>query len=73
MKRAEVWWVHFEPAVGGEVRKERPAVIVSNDASNGWSRRGIMNFQEKRGVPVARGTQLLVAIAKKESFLANRK
>jgi mRNA interferase MazF len=34
MKRGEVWWVNFEPAVGGEVRKERPAVIVSNDASN---------------------------------------
>ncbi len=34
MKRGEVWWIHFEPAVGGEVRKERPAVIVSNDASN---------------------------------------
>ena len=34
MKRGEVWWVRFGPAVGGEVRKERPAVIVSNDASN---------------------------------------
>ena len=34
MKRAEVWWVNFEPAVGGEVRNERPAVIVSNDAAN---------------------------------------
>ena len=34
MKRGEVWWVNFEPAVGGEVRKERPAVIVSNDAAN---------------------------------------
>jgi mRNA interferase MazF len=34
MKRGDVWWVHCEPAVGGEVRKERPAVIVSNDASN---------------------------------------
>jgi mRNA interferase MazF len=34
MKRGDVWWVNFEPAVGGEVRKERPAVIVSNDASN---------------------------------------
>src|SRR5712664_2436818 len=34
MKRGEVWWVNFEPAVGDEVRKERPAVIVSNDASN---------------------------------------
>ena len=34
MKRANVWWVNFEPAVGGEVRKERPAVIVSNNAAN---------------------------------------
>ena len=34
MKRGDVWWVNFEPTVGGEVRKERPAVIVSNDASN---------------------------------------
>jgi len=34
MKRGDVWWVNFGPAVGGEVRKERPAVIVSNDAAN---------------------------------------
>jgi mRNA interferase MazF len=34
MKRGDVWWVSFEPAVGGEVRKKRPAVIVSNDAAN---------------------------------------
>jgi len=34
MKRGEVWWIGFEPALGGEVRKDRPAVILSNDASN---------------------------------------
>ena len=34
MKRANVWRVKFEPAMGGEVRKQRPAVIVSNDAAN---------------------------------------
>ena len=34
MKRGEVYWVNFEPARGGEIRKERPAVIVSNDTSN---------------------------------------
>lgn len=34
MRRGEVWWVDFEPALGGEIRKKRPAVIVSNDASN---------------------------------------
>ncbi|MBF0526548.1 MAG: type II toxin-antitoxin system PemK/MazF family toxin [Deltaproteobacteria bacterium] len=34
MKRGEIWWVVFDPAVGGEIRKTRPAVIVSNDAAN---------------------------------------
>ena len=32
--RGEVWWVEFDPAVGSEIRKTRPAVIVSNDAAN---------------------------------------
>ncbi|MEO7559573.1 MAG: type II toxin-antitoxin system PemK/MazF family toxin [Nitrosospira sp.] len=34
MKRGEVWWVEFDPAVGSEVSKTRPAVIVSNNAAN---------------------------------------
>jgi mRNA interferase MazF len=33
-RRGEVWWVAFDPAVGGEIRKTRPAVVVSNDISN---------------------------------------
>jgi mRNA interferase MazF len=34
MLRGEVWWVDFDPSVGGEIRKTRPAVIVSNNAAN---------------------------------------
>ena len=34
MKRGEVWWVSFDPSLSGEIRKTRPAVIVSNNASN---------------------------------------
>ena len=34
MRRGEVWWVNFNPSIGGEIRKKRPAVIISNDASN---------------------------------------
>ena len=34
MKRGEVWWVQFDPSIGSEVQKTRPAVIVSNDAAN---------------------------------------
>ena len=39
MRRGEVWWVDFGPAVGGEVKKQRPAVIISNDAANRYLNR----------------------------------
>jgi mRNA interferase MazF len=29
-----VWWVCFDPSIGGEITKTRPAVIVSNDSAN---------------------------------------
>lgn len=34
VRRGEIWWVDFDPARGGEVRKTRPAVILSNDLAN---------------------------------------
>jgi mRNA interferase MazF len=34
MKRGEVWWVEFDPSLGSEIRKTRPAIIISNDAAN---------------------------------------
>ncbi len=33
-RRGEVWLIAFDPSVGGEVQKTRPAVIVSNDAAD---------------------------------------
>ena len=33
-EQGEIWWVNFDPSIGGEIQKRRPAVIVSNDASN---------------------------------------
>jgi len=37
--RGEVWWINFEPSIGGEIRKQRPAIIVSNDAANNYLNR----------------------------------
>ncbi|WP_461257269.1 type II toxin-antitoxin system PemK/MazF family toxin [Treponema sp. R80B11-R83G3] len=34
MTRGSVWWVEFDPAVGTEIHKTRPAVIVSNNTAN---------------------------------------
>ena len=34
MRKGEVWWVDFDPSIGGEIQKMRPAVIVSNDVAN---------------------------------------
>ena len=33
-QRGEVWWIAFDPSIGGEIRKTRPGVIVSNNAAN---------------------------------------
>jgi|ERR1022692_3915722 mRNA interferase MazF len=33
-RRGEVWWVAFDPSVGGEIRKTRPALVLSNNAAN---------------------------------------
>lgn len=34
MQRGEVWWIEFDPAVGSEIRKTRPGIIVSNNSAN---------------------------------------
>jgi len=31
-KRGEVWLVNFDPTVGAEIKKRRPAVVLSSDA-----------------------------------------
>jgi len=39
MFRGEVWWVNFDPSIGGEIKKKRPALIISNNSSNKYLNR----------------------------------
>ena len=42
MTRGSVWWVEFDPSVGSEINKTRPAVIVSNDIANQYLARVVV-------------------------------
>jgi len=33
-RRGDVWLVSFDPSIGGEVQKTRPAIVMSNDTAN---------------------------------------
>ena len=33
-RRGEVWWIAFDPSIGGEAQKTRPAIVISNNAAN---------------------------------------
>ncbi len=55
MRRGDIWLADFEPSVGSEASKIRPAIIVSNDGSNARAARlarGIVTL-----VPLTTATQ----------------
>jgi mRNA interferase MazF len=39
IERGEVYWVNFEPSLGGEIKKTRPAIVLSNNAANAFLNR----------------------------------
>lgn len=39
IKRGAVFWVAFDPSIGGEIKKTRPAVIISNNSANKYLNR----------------------------------
>lgn len=46
MRRGEVWLINLDPTVGAEIRKTRPAVIVSQDAIGALPLRVIVPLTE---------------------------
>ena len=41
-RRGDVYWVNLDPVVGTEIRKTRPAVIVSNNSCNRYGKRVVV-------------------------------
>ncbi|HFE66051.1 MAG TPA: type II toxin-antitoxin system PemK/MazF family toxin [Chloroflexi bacterium] len=73
MKRGEVWWVNFEPSVGGEIRKQRPAVIVSNDSANKYLNRvQVVPLTTAKTDRVYPSETLIIFDGKKGKALANQ-
>ncbi len=42
IKRGDVFWVSFDPSIGGEIKKKRPAVVVSTDKANPYLNRVVI-------------------------------
>lgn len=36
-RRGEVYLVSFDPTLGAEIKKTRPALVIQNDVANRWS------------------------------------
>jgi mRNA interferase MazF len=41
-RRGDVFWVALDPSLGTEIRKTRPAVVVSNDSCNRYGTRVVV-------------------------------
>jgi mRNA interferase MazF len=51
-QQAQVWWVDFDPSVGTEIRKSRPALIISPDDFNRSLPRVIVAPLTSKGSPL---------------------
>jgi mRNA interferase MazF len=52
VKRGEVYWVNLDPTFGTEIKKTRPALIVSPDDLNGALPRVIIAPLTSKGQPL---------------------
>jgi mRNA interferase MazF len=41
-RRGDVYWVALDPTLGTEIKKTRPAVVVSNDSCNAYGPRVVV-------------------------------
>lgn len=51
-EQAQVWWLDFDPSIGSEIRKCRPALIISPDDLNERLPRVIVAPLTSKGTPL---------------------
>jgi mRNA interferase MazF len=71
-RRGEVWWVSFDPAIGGEIRKTRPAIVISNNAANSALNRVIVIPVTSNIAKVYPGEALLTVKSKKAKAMCDQ-
>ena len=59
IKRGEVYWVTLDPAVGSEIRKTRPALIISPDDMNAALPRVMVAPLTSKGQPLGCRPELM--------------
>ena len=65
-ERGDIWWVNFDPSIGQEIRKKRPAVVISNDISNKYLKRfQVVPLSTQTGKLYP--TEAVIILAKKKS------
>ncbi|HTV53874.1 MAG TPA: type II toxin-antitoxin system PemK/MazF family toxin [Terriglobia bacterium] len=70
-RRGEVWRVSFTHSTGGEIRKTRPAIIISNDAANAALNRVIIIPMSRQVAKVYPGEALVTLHNKQCKAMAN--
>lgn len=60
-KRGEIWLVNFDPTVGSEIRKTRPALILQNDIANRYSPVTIVAAISTQSDTLSHPTEIFIA------------
>jgi len=71
-RRGEVWWVSFDPSVGGEIHKTRPAIIMSNNAANSMLNRVIVVPLTSQTTKVYPGEALITLNGEQRKAMADQ-
>ncbi len=71
-RRGEVWWVSFDPSLGGEIQKTRPALILSNNAANAVLNRVTVVPLTSQTAKVYPGEALLTLNGKQRKAMADQ-